>query len=130
MRLVLAFAAAAFVSIGHAETLPSLYDKPPPEVTFTPNADWRLSAVAHYEVAGARTTLIIEGDIISDAKDERATPKIRVTLRDAGGKDLSSLAVAPAESRLKPREYAAFEARIENPPAGTVSVELGVADAH
>lgn len=130
MRLPFAFAVALVAFAAHAETLPSLYDKPPPDVKFTPSPDWRLSAVVHYETAGSKTTLIIEGDIINDGKDERATPKVRVTLRDAAGNDLSSLTAAPAEPRLKPREYSAFEARLENPPPGTVTVELGVADAH
>lgn len=128
MRLPLAFAFALIAFAAQADTLPSLYDRPPPEVKFKPNENWRLSAVVHYETAGKVTTLIVEGDVINDAKDERATPAVRVTLFDAAGREIFHWSVAPAEPRLKPREWSAFEAKLENPPAGIVSLELAAVE--
>lgn len=128
MRLFLAFAVLLAAFAARAETLPPLHDKPPPAVSFKPNPDWRLSAVVHYEVAGNVTTLIVEGDIINDTKDERATPGVRIGLRDAAGRELFHWTVAPVERRLKPREYSAFDAKLEGPPAGVVSLELAIAD--
>lgn len=130
MRWSLALAVAVTAFAAYAETLPPLYDKPPPDVKFKAAEGWRLSAVVHYETTGAVTTLAVEGDVINDGKEERTTPKVRLTLLDAAGGRIFHWTVVPAEPRLKPREWSAFDGRLEGPPAGIVTLEIATDEAH
>jgi hypothetical protein len=82
------------------------------------------------DMEGSTLVLVVEGDVINGADRERATPTIRLGLRDKEGREFHSWTVRPSEPRVRPQDWAAFAARLKNPPENAHTVEIRTVDAN
>ncbi|MFH6785413.1 MULTISPECIES: DUF3426 domain-containing protein [Methylobacterium] len=74
--------------------------------------------VAAYQVPDAAGTgrLVVEGDVVSAAKDAVAVPRLSLELRDAHGQTVYRWTAEPPRERLEPEESARFRAELPGAP--------------
>lgn len=84
------------------------------------------------KLAPARTPdgLIIEGDITNTGKALRELPRLRVSLRDNGEKEVEFKIVDPPQPRLPPGAVAHFKTPFEHPSAAATDVVVTFARAN
>ncbi len=63
-----------------------------------------------------RQILIVEGEIRNLASSPRAAPRVRLSVLDAGGREIYHWIAAPPKARLAAGETAEFRARLAAPP--------------
>ena len=125
MRILFALA-LIFASFGaaQAEQPERLTDRPVPALKLNAALGWRLSAVLRMDVEKGVEVLVIEGDVINISDKDRATPKIRLGLRDKDGREFFHWTVLADEAKIAAREYVPFAARLEKPPADMALLEI------
>jgi predicted Zn finger-like uncharacterized protein len=76
------------------------------------------------KVVPSRTAagLLVDGEIANTVKRACAVPRLRVALRDAGGKELAAKLVDPPKRRLMPGEVEHFETPFAHPSAAATGV--------
>ena len=130
MRIFLCLALfVALIAPAHADQPERLTDRPVPAIKLVSAIGWRLSAVATMDVEGGRLVVKIEGDVFNVSDSERASPTIRLAVRDETGRELYHWTVLPDLARIKPGDYAPFSARVEEPPEDMHSVAISTVDA-
>lgn len=128
MRLLLTLALlVAAIAPTNADQPERLTDRPVPAVKLVSAIGWRLSAVATMDVEGGRLVVKIDGDVFNVSDSERASPTIRLAVRDKE-RELFHWTVRPDLPRIKPGDYAPFSARVEEPPEDMHSVEISPID--
>jgi predicted Zn finger-like uncharacterized protein len=73
---------------------------------------------ARREDAGARRSLVVEGELANLRGVETAAPALRIALRAADGHELYVWTTRAPKDRLAARERAHFVARLDAPPEG------------
>lgn len=73
--------------------------------------------------------LIVEGEVRNRASSSRAAPRMRLSVLDAGGREIYHWIAAPPKSRLAAGETAEFRARLAAPPSEGREVKVRFADA-
>ncbi len=74
-----------------------------------------------------RQVLIVEGEIRNRASSSRAAPRMRLSVLDAGGREIYHWIAAPPKSRLAAGEAAEFRARLAAPPKEGQQVRVRLA---
>ncbi len=103
-------------------------DRAAPTLTLTPALGWRLDAVVRMDIEGDTLVLLIEGDVINDGDSERPSPKVRFGLRDKESREFFHWTAQLAQPRIGPRDWLAFETRLERPPEDAYNVEIRTVD--
>jgi predicted Zn finger-like uncharacterized protein len=123
--VLLLFAAAAFVAIQARERVAALW---PPAAAVYAAIGWPVApSGAGLEIGGivpARTPqgLVIEGEVTNISRLPHRVPKLKVALRDAGAKEVTSKIIEPPKPRLLPGEVEHFETPFSNPPDAATGV--------
>ena len=129
MRILLCLVLlVALIAPTHADQPERLTDRPVPAIKLVSAIGWRLSAVATMDVEGGRLVVKIDGDVFNVSDSERASPTIRLAVRDKE-RELFHWTVRPDLARIKPGDYAPFSASVEEPPEDMHSVEISTVDA-
>ncbi len=76
-----------------------------------------------------RQILIVEGEIRNLASSPRAAPRMRLSVLDAGGREIYHWIAAPPKARLAAGEAAEFRARLAAPPKEGQQVRVRFAGA-
>lgn len=97
---------------------------PAPKLKLSPGIGWRLTAVIRLDLEDHARVLHIEGDVINSSQSERPSPIIRFRVLESDGAEIYHWTVPTNEARIKPGDFAVFEARLEEPPAEGVTVEI------
>ena len=130
MRTLLAVAMICAAPIAVRADDPSLAtDRAAPEVALTATEGWRLDAIVRMDVEGDTLVLVIEGDVINYSDRERTSPTIRFGLRDKEGREFYHWTMRLAEPRIRPRDWVAFDTRLERPPEDAHTVEIRTVDS-
>lgn len=119
---------AALVAADAGDRPERLVDRPAPTVKLKSSIGWRLSGVATMDLYQGAPVLVIEGDVYNVSDQERPSPKIRFGVRDAQGREMYHWTVLAVQPRIKPGDYASFEARLESPPGEMDSVEISTVE--
>jgi hypothetical protein len=131
MRLLFAFVTiVAAVVLARADDHPlPLSSRPTPQLKLNASIGWRLDAVLRMDEVKGKPVLVIEGDVINDSAQERAAPKVRMGIRDDEGTEILHWTVLTEEPRIKPREWVAFNAKLESPPMDMKILEIQTVEA-
>ncbi len=119
----------ALIAPVHAERPQRLSDRPAPAVKLVPAPGWRLSAVATTDVQNGIEVVIIEGDVFNASDRERPSPIVRLAVQDNAGRDIYHWTVLTDLERIKPGDYAPFNARVESPPSDVEGVLVSIVEA-
>ncbi len=68
------------------------------------------------------TTLIVDGNIVSTGNTSTEVPRLRFSVRNAGGQEIYTWTALPARSVLEPGEKLEFHSRLASPPAAAADV--------
>jgi predicted Zn finger-like uncharacterized protein len=68
--------------------------------------------------------LVVEGDVTNKAGGSRTLPRLRIALRDAGGKELTSKVIDPPVPTLGPGAMAHFRTLFEQPSDAATGVAV------
>lgn len=68
--------------------------------------------------------IAIKGQIINETDRDLPVPKVRLAVRDQSGKEIYHWTVLADQQRLGPHEQGTFSARLDNPPAAAVDLEV------
>jgi len=123
VALVMTFAALAPARAADDRPTP-LSSRPVPALKLNGSIGWRLDAVLRMNEVKGKTVLVIEGDVINSSDKERAAPKVRLGIRDDEGTEIFHWTVLTDEPRIKPREWVAFNAKLESPPMDMATLEI------
>jgi len=126
MRLMFALVMMlAALGIARADDRPEpVTDRAAPAVKLNPSIGWRLDAVVRMDEDRGVPVLVIEGDVINSSDKERAAPQVRFGVLDEAGREIYHWTVAPTQPRVRPRDWVAFEAKLESPPLDMVGLEI------
>jgi hypothetical protein len=72
---------------------------------------------------------VIEGDVINNSAQERATPKVLFRVLGHDGTEIFHWTVVTDDPRVKPRGWVAFSARLESPPSDIAALEIQTLEA-
>jgi hypothetical protein len=85
---------------------------------------FKIVASHSQELNNSVPVIVIDGKIINETDRELDVPKVRLAVRDSGGKEIYHWTVLADQSRLGPREQGTFKARLESPPADAADLEV------
>ena len=85
---------------------------------------FKIIASHSQELNNSVPVIVINGQIINETDRELDVPKVRLAVRDQGGKEIYHWTVLADQSRLGPREKGTFKARLESPPADAADLEV------
>jgi hypothetical protein len=85
---------------------------------------FKIIASHSQELNNSVPVIVINGQIINETDRELDVPKVRLAVRDQGGKEIYHWTVLADQSRLGPREHGTFKARLESPPADAADLEV------
>jgi predicted Zn finger-like uncharacterized protein len=123
--VLLLLAAAAFFAIQARERVVALW---PPAGHIYTAIGWPVApsgaGLEISKITPARTPqgLVIEGEVTNISRLPHRVPKLKVALRDAGAKEVTSKIIEPPKPRLLPGEVEHFKTPFSNPPDAATGV--------
>jgi predicted Zn finger-like uncharacterized protein len=85
---------------------------------------------AHFETDGQQDVLVITGHLLNTTSRELSVPQIRVSLMDAGKRELYHWSFSAGVQTLHPGQLATFHTQLPSPPAAARDIELRFAAEH
>ena len=79
---------------------------------------------AHFETDGEQDVLVITGHLLNSTSRELSVPPIRVSLMDAGKRELYHWNFSAGVATLHPGQLATFHTQLPSPPAAARDIEL------
>ncbi len=76
------------------------------------------------EIVDGVVVLVVEGQLVNITAKAVDLPRLRLAVRDAGGKEIYTWTATPPTPRLEPGGSAAFRSRLASPPPDGTSVEV------
>lgn len=76
------------------------------------------------EVVDGVVVLVVEGRLVNITGSAIDIPRLRLAVRDAGGKEIYTWTATAPKARLEPGEAAPFRSRLASPPPDGASVEV------
>lgn len=76
------------------------------------------------EIVDGVVVLVVEGRLVNITGQAVDLPRLRLAVRDAGGKEIYTWTATPPVARLEPGGSAAFRSRLASPPPDGTSVEV------
>ncbi|HEV2303447.1 MAG TPA: DUF3426 domain-containing protein [Stellaceae bacterium] len=125
IALLLILAAAAFLAIAARQRVVALW---PPAAHLYGAIGWPVepagSGLEISRIVPSRTAhgLVIEGEVTNISRLPHRVPRLKVALRDAGEKEVTSKIIAPPKPELLPGEVEHFETPFANPPEAATGV--------
>ena len=76
------------------------------------------------EIVDGVVVLVVEGRLVNITGQAVELPRLRLAVRDAGGKEIYTWTATPPTQRLEPGGRAPFRSRLASPPPDGTSVEV------
>ena len=118
----------SMIASARADNPQRLSERPVPSIKLVAAPGWRLSAVAQIDVQNGVEILVIEGDVFNAGDSERPSPKVRLAVLTKAGQEIYHWTVLTELGRIKPGDYAPFNARLESPPEDAEGVMVSTID--
>ena len=85
---------------------------------------FKIIATQTQEIANSIPIIVIKGELVNETDMELEVPSVRIAVRDRARKELHHWIVKADQELVGPRGKGSFSARLENPPADAVDLEV------
>ena len=85
---------------------------------------FKIIATQTQEIANSVPIIVIKGELVNETDMELEVPSVRIAVRDRARKELHHWIVKADQELVGPRGKGSFSARLENPPADAVDLEV------
>lgn len=85
---------------------------------------FKIIATQTQEVANSIPIIVIKGELVNETDTELEVPSVRIAVRDRAKRELHHWIVKADQELVGPRGKGSFSARLENPPADAVDLEV------
>ena len=85
---------------------------------------FKIIATQTQEIANSIPIIVIKGELVNETDMELEVPSVRIAVRDRAREELHHWIVKADQELVGPRGKGSFSARLENPPADAVDLEV------